>query len=323
MPTNPPPGTRDLPRVGALATVRNRRGVIAAVDPYSSHDGELHLVTMEYLDPDGPLEDLLVWEREPEYGREVLEPTQLPRPATTQPMRPDHFDALVRATRWGALRPFVDPDEIGPLDRLPLAAPFYGAIQVEDFQLVPLVEALRMPRVTLLLADDVGLGKTIEAGLILAELIQRRRIRRVLVLCPASLRRQWQQELHEKFSLAFEIVDRDRTWHLKRDLGMDASPWRSFAHVITSYDYLKQPDVFESFMAASRPDATAALPWDLLIVDEVHNLSPAVFGEDSDAAQMLRRLAPRFPLGIRWARPRPTRSSRWRTCPACASTWTA
>src|SRR5213078_2608878 len=99
---------------------------------------------------------------------------------------------------------------------------------------------------------------------------------------------------HEKFSLDFEVVDRDRTWQLKRDLGMDANPRRSFGHVITSYDYLKQPDVFETFMSASRPDATASLPWDLLIVDEVHNLSPAVFGEDSDAAQMLRRVAPLF-----------------------------
>ena len=54
---NPPPITRDLPRVGALATVRNRRGVIGAVELYSSHKGDLHLVTMEYLDADGPLED--------------------------------------------------------------------------------------------------------------------------------------------------------------------------------------------------------------------------------------------------------------------------
>ena len=89
----------------------------------------------------------------------------------------------------------------GPLTRLPLVAPFHGAIQVEDFQLVPLLKALRMPRVSLLLADDVGLGKTIEAGLILSELMLRRRVRRVLIVCPASLRTQWQQEMRDKFSL--------------------------------------------------------------------------------------------------------------------------
>ena len=205
--SEPPPSTRDLPRVGALATARNRRGVIAAVEPHASDEGQVHLVSVEYLDPDGALEDLLVWEREPRY--EVLEPTALPNITGERPMHPRHLDALVRAARWSALRPFVDPDDSGPLERMPLAAPFYGAIQIEDFQLVPLLKALRMPRVTLLLADDVGLGKTIEAGLILAEMIQRRRLRRALVLCPASLRRQWQQELWDKFSLAFEVVDRD------------------------------------------------------------------------------------------------------------------
>ena len=64
-------------------------------------------------------------------------------------------------------------------------------MQVDDFQLVPLLKALEMPRVSLLLADDVGLGKTIEAGLILTELLIRRRVRRVLILTPASLTKQW------------------------------------------------------------------------------------------------------------------------------------
>ena len=82
--------------------------------------------------------------------------------------------------------PFLDPDGSGPLERLPIRSPFHGAVQVEDYQLVPLLKALRMPRVNLLLADDVGLGKTIEAGLILSELLIRRRIQRVLVITPAS-----------------------------------------------------------------------------------------------------------------------------------------
>jgi superfamily II DNA or RNA helicase len=290
-----PPLTRDaLPRVGALATVRNRRGVIATVDAAPTDEGEIHLVGMEYLDADGPLADLLVWEREPAYGRTVIEPTALPRVDGTRPMAPAAFDALLRATRWGALRPFVDPDGSGPLERLPVASPFHGAIQVEDYQLVPLLKALEMPRVTLLLADDVGIGKTVEAGLILAELIQRRRIRRVLVLCPASLRRQWQLELGDKFALGFEIVDRESTFRMRRQLGMDASPWRAHAHVIVSFDFLKQPDVLDDFLNHSRSDDTASLPWDLLIVDEVHNLAPALFGEDSDASRTLQEIAPLF-----------------------------
>ena len=108
-----------------------------------------------------------------------------------------------------------------------------------------------MPRVSLLIADDVGLGKTIEAGLILKELMLRRLVRRVLILTPAALRDQWQEELWEKFSLNFDIVDRDSTVKLRRQVGMDANPWRSFSSVITSYHYLKQPDVLSQFLAAS------------------------------------------------------------------------
>ena len=150
-----------------LATVRNRRGLVTGVEAFDvPPEGRLHLVNVEYLDADGAPEDRLLWEREP--GRSLLDPTALPAVATAGSMASDEFDALVRATRWTALSPYVDPDgSDGPLERLPITSPFLGAIQVEDFQLVPLLKALRMPRVSLLLADDVGLGKTIEAGLVL------------------------------------------------------------------------------------------------------------------------------------------------------------
>ena len=276
-----------------VATVRNRRGLITSVAPYSAAEhGTVHLVGIEYFDPDGSPDDQLLWEREP--GATLLPPAALPAVSAHPVMLPDELDAMVRAARWSALTPYLDPDgTLGPLDRLPVTSPLHGAIQAEDYQLVPLLKALRMPRVTLLLADDVGLGKTIEAGLILTELLLRRRVRRVLVLCPASLRLQWQQELRDKFCLSFDVVDRPATHALQRKLGLDANPWRTFSRVITSYDYLKQPDVFERFLAASRVREDApGLPWDLLIVDEAHNLAPAPFGEDSDVSSMLRRLVP-------------------------------
>ncbi len=287
-------------QVGMLATVRNRRGIVVAVDDFSpaqgSADGVSHLVSIEYIDADGPPEDQLVWEIEAELGASLLEPVALPDVLGREPMPPRELDALVRATRWSALSPYVDPDgSDGPLDRLPLASPLHGAIQVEDFQLVPLLKAMRMPRVSLLLADDVGLGKTVEAGLVLTELILRRRLRRVLVVCPASLRTQWQRELRDKFSLDFEVVDRAATHKLQQRLGLDANPWRTFARAITSYDYLKQDDVLEQFRAASRPAAGSPhLPWDLLIVDEAHNLAPSSLGEDSDVSKMLQRITPWF-----------------------------
>ena len=293
-PGNPVEPT-SVPRVGMLATVRNRRAIVTAVDPYDGGvEGRIHLVDIEYIDADGGPEDSLVWERE--VRASVLEPSSLPDVADDFAMPAEDFNALVRATRWGAVTPFVDPDGTdGPLTRLPLVAPFHGAIQVEDFQLVPLLKALRMPRVSLLLADDVGLGKTIEAGLILSELMLRRRVRRVLIVCPASLRTQWKQEMREKFSIPFDEVDRAATESLRRQLGLDANPWRTHQRVVTSYDYLKQPDVFEQFRSASTTTVDSPhLPWDLLIVDEAHNLAPAPYGTESDASQLLGQLAPLF-----------------------------
>ena len=282
------------PRVGMLATVRNRRGLISGVEPFDGGtDGRLHLVTVEYTDAESPSDDQLIWERE--INTNLLEPTALPDPSGTGPMPNDEFDALVRATRWTAISPFLDPDGEGPLPRLPISAPFHGAVQVDDYQLVPLLKALQMPRISLLIADDVGLGKTIEAGLILAELLIRRRIRRVLIITPASLRSQWREEMHDKFSLTFDEVDRESTHDLRKKLGLDANPWRTFPRIVTSYYYLKQPDVLEEFRAACRvPEGSPHLPWDLLIVDEAHNLTPAAYGEDSELAKMLAQLTPYF-----------------------------
>jgi len=276
-----------------LATVRNRRGVVAAVEPFDGEQGRLHLVHLEYKDDQLPTDERLLWELEPR--KTLLEPTALPEVARTDPMPPEDFDALLRAARWTSASPFLDPDGSGPLDRLPISSPFHGAVQVEDFQLVPLLKALRMPRVNLLLADDVGLGKTIEAGLILSELLLRRRIQRVLILTPAALRLQWRDEMWDKFSLPFDLIDLEQTHALRRRLGMDANPWRSFSRIIASYYYLRQDDVLEQFLAACRtPEGSPHLPWDLLIVDECHNLMPSAFGDDSDLTRMLRLLAPQF-----------------------------
>ena len=280
-----------------LATVRNRRGVISAVEPFAeSKTSELlHLVTIEFSDSDGDAEETLLWERERQPV--VLEPNALPRAGVDAPMRMREFLALQRATRWTAITPFLAADSPARRGEPVPTAPVYGAVSADDFQLVPLARAMRMPRVSLLLADDVGLGKTVEAGLILAELVRKRRIRRVLILTPASLRTQWQQEMEDKFSLGFDIVDKAATHKLQKDMGLDANPWRALPRIITSYHYLRQPDMLEQFIANCRTTHAhqgAQLPWDLLIVDEAHNLMPSNFGQDSDLAEMLRLLTPWF-----------------------------
>jgi superfamily II DNA or RNA helicase len=283
-----------LPRIGMLATVRNRRAIVASVEPFdSSTEGRVHLVRLEYTDLDGVPEDTVIWERE--HAPQLLEPTALPRVGDELPMPPADFDALVRAARWSAMTPFVVPEGCKVDSGSVLAAPLFGAIQTEDFQLVPVLKALQMPRVSLLLADDVGLGKTIEAGLVLSELIIKRRIRRVLILCPAALKNQWKQEMEEKFALRFDVIDREETHELQKRLGLDANPWRTFPRIVSSYHYLRQPDILEQFHAASKQqEGLAQLPWDLLIVDEAHNLSPSNFGDDSDLSKMLRTISPWF-----------------------------
>ena len=279
-----------IPRAGLLAQVRNRRGVIVATEPFDGDSGRLQLVDVDYKDGRQPATERLLWELEP--ARDLVAPTALPD-AAHGPMPPADFDALLRAARWSALSPYLDPN--GEPAGETIASPFHAAVQVESYQLQPLLQALRMPRVNLLIADDVGLGKTIEAGLILTELLLRRRIRRVLVLTPASLRTQWRDELLDKFALRFEIVDRRATERLRRQLGMDANPWRSFNRIVASYHYLRQPDVREQFLAACRtPEGSPHLPWDLLIVDECHHLMPSPFGEDSELCRTLGLVAPQF-----------------------------
>jgi superfamily II DNA or RNA helicase len=288
-----------IPRVGLLAQVRNRRGLVAAVDAFDTGSvgaGILHAVRIEYTDHNGPAAETLLWERE--TGCQIIEPKRLPDVDTLPPMAHREFDAVVRAARWSALQPMVATDGRVLNVNGSIAAPMFGAVQAEDFQLEPLLRALQMPRVSLLIADDVGLGKTVEAGLILTELLLRRRIRRVLVLCPASLKTQWQQEMDDKFSLHMEVIDRAETHALKRRLGMDANPWRMNQRIVASYHYLRQPDVLEQFLATCRSQdgapTSAQLPWDLLVVDEAHNLMPSNFGRDSDLTEMLRQITPYF-----------------------------
>jgi hypothetical protein len=126
------------------------------------------MVTIEFSKTDGDAEETLLWEWERARQPVVLEPNALPRIDVDAPMHMREFLALQRATRWTAITPFLSARS--PLQRAePIpTAPVYGAVSADDFQLVPLARPMRMPRVSLLLVDDVGLGKTIEAGVILS-----------------------------------------------------------------------------------------------------------------------------------------------------------
>jgi len=169
------------PEVGQLVRVRDRRWVVSDVAASTLSEGEhrQHLIELACVEDDGLGDELsVIWEIEP--GKAVLDTATLPRPQLDRFDDPSRLDAFLDAVRWGA---------ITSADSRALQAPFRSGITIEDCQLDPVVRALQMPRVNLLIADDVGLGKTIEAGLIVQELLLRHRARTVLVVCPASRRR--------------------------------------------------------------------------------------------------------------------------------------
>ena len=288
---------RIAPEVGQAVRLRSRLATVRAVEHYDHPrgNGRLHVVDVEYLDDwRHPEAEQVLWEVE--ATAVILGKTSLPSVDANRPDSPDAHRAFVNAHRWTRLNRLRESDD---LTGEPILGVWNSAIQVHAYQLEPVLRALSMPRVSLLLADGVGLGKTIQAGLVLEELLLRRRIRRILVVCPAMLQRQWKYELRRKFSLDFEIIDSDSTFQLRRRLGIDTNPWKAFPRIITSMDYLRMPDVLGQFLQASGAgteaesdgDRIAAhAPWDLLIVDEAHHFAPQGGSRASQRTRMLREI---------------------------------
>lgn len=180
-----------VPEVGQLVEVRRRQWVVTQVDAggmNANFNKIQHLVSMESIDEDSIGEELqVIWEIEP--GARVLEKAGLP--TITGYDSNNKLNAFLDAVRWGAA---------SNAERQFLQAPFRSGITIEDYQLDPLVRAIDMARVNLLIADDVGLGKTIEAGLVIHELLIRHRARTVWVVCPSSLQIKWQTEMQKNLA---------------------------------------------------------------------------------------------------------------------------
>lgn len=153
------------------------------------------------------------------------------------------------------------------------AGPFrsFGRIAVEPrpYQLVPLLMALRLDPIRLLIADDVGIGKTVEAALIARELIDRGEIRRMSVLCPPHLAEQWQDELREKFHLEAELVLASTSSRLERGLPQGMSLFERYDVTIVSTDFIKSDRRRDEFLRAAP---------EFVIVDEAHTCADASAG---------------------------------------------
>lgn len=196
-----------------------------------------------------------------------------------------------------AVFPPPDPDRTGTHDAAVLlrdalqlklragAGPFrsFGNIAVEPraYQLVPLLMALRLPTVRLLIADDVGIGKTIEAGLIVRELLDRGEIGRMAVLCPPHLVEQWQQELLTHFHLKAIALTASSVAGLERRLPQGVSLFDHHSFVVVSLDYIKSERHREHFLAIA-PEC--------IVVDEAHTCT-AAGGARQLRFELLQRLS--------------------------------
>ena len=283
------------PEPGQLVNVRSRQYVVtdiqaSALPAHLSTLGvqsPMHLVSLSSVEDDGLGEELqVIWEIEP--GIRLFEQSALPPPAGFDD--PRHLDAFVDAVRWGV---------VSSADIQALQSPFRSGIDIEDYQLDPVVRALRMPRVNLLIADDVGLGKTIKAGLVAQELLLRHRARSLLVVCPASLQIQWREQMRDKFGLELKIVDARMMKALRRERGLHVNPWNHFPRLITSIDFLKRDRPMRLFRELLPKKGKPAYPrrFDLLIVDEAHNIAPpgtGYYAMPSRRTQAIQSIAPHF-----------------------------
>lgn len=150
------------------------------------------------------------------------------------------------------------------------------SVRPRPYQFVPLIMALRLDPVRMLIADDVGVGKTIEAALVARELLDRGDARRLCAICPPHLCDQWQTELEEKFHIHAAVV-RTSTWaRLERDLPRrDLGVFQYYQHIVVSIDFVKR-DARRGYFLAHCPD--------LVIVDEAHTATqPGGIGSESNS----------------------------------------
>jgi len=239
---------------GDFVEARGRPWLVEAVD---DSDRGLTTVRLSCIADDAQGEQLeVLWDAE--IGASVLAEDTWSRVGHGAPDNPEVLAAHLRAIRWRSAT---------AADRDLLQAPFRAGIRLDAYQLLPLRKALRLPRVNLLIADDVGLGKTVEAGLVARELLLRRRIDFIVIAAPPAMTIQWKDELESKFGLSFDIIDRERVGELRRLRGFSVNPWSTGSRFIISHSLLTE----ENYVAGLRDVLGEFRSRALLIVDEAHH----------------------------------------------------
>jgi len=267
-----------LPEAGQLARVRQRTYLVEQVALEPNARGPI--VRLSCVDDDAqgqPLE--VLWDHE--VDAEVLAGEAWDAIARRGFDQPHLFAAYLNTLRWNCITA-TDPGLF--------QSPFRAGIRLDAYQLEPLRKALRLPRVNLFIADDVGLGKTIEAGLIARELLLRKKVREIVVCCPPSMLLQWKDELEARFGLTFEILDKEYVTRVRRERGFGINPWTTHTRFLVSHRLL----IDEAYAGPMRDWLGAFRSGSLLILDEAHHAAPASgqkYAIDSQITRVVREVA--------------------------------
>jgi superfamily II DNA or RNA helicase len=244
---------------GMTVRARGERFVVLEVDPLPHASDGSAQTRLLLRGLEGPLR-----------GRElpVIVPIEPVEPEQTRPL---DLSRPGRLARFRLLHDAFSLQLAPPPDLLVGASRSH--VVFEPYQQVPALRALSLPRARLLIADDVGLGKTIEAGLVLRDLNARRRSSRVLIVCPPSIVKQWHDEMAQKFGFRFRVfADRNDVLTAKRALEAGDNPWKAEPRIITSRDFIKRKE--GAFLELS------AAHWDVVIIDEAHHVAARPDEED-------------------------------------------
>jgi superfamily II DNA or RNA helicase len=270
------------PEVGGLVQVRSRTWLVEEV-VRAGTPGQSALVRLACADDDAQGQSLDVfWDYE--LDRRILKEEGWADLAARGFDAPRRFAAFYHTLQWSCITA-TDPNLF--------QAPFRAGIKIDAYQMEALRKALRLPRVNLFIADDTGLGKTIEAGLIARELLLRKKVKTIVVTTPPSVLEQWKMELEERFGLIFETVDRAYLARMRRERGFGVNPWRTHSRFLVSHNLLVDP----IYADPMREWLGALLPGSLLIIDEAHHAAPSSggrYGIETKFTRAVRDLCGRF-----------------------------
>lgn len=270
------------PEPGDLVQLRSRRWLVEAVERPAS-PGDSAVVHLACADDDAQGQELRVYWRY-ELDRRILKDEGWDELGRRGFDKPRYFAAFFHTLRWNCVTA-TDPNLV--------QAPFRAGIKLDAYQMEPLRKALRLPRVNLFIADDTGLGKTVEAGLIARELLLRKKANRIVVASPPSVLEQWKGELEERFGLVFQILDRSYVARMRQERGFGINPWRTHSRFLVSHRLL----VASAYADPMREWLGPLLPGSLLILDEAHHAAPSSggrYGIESKFTRAVRDLSERF-----------------------------